>query len=99
MIWALPVESQHWNHVKTVLTHSEDIKTFAEVQSCIKMEEECLKMLGTHHVALVAKGNRPKGNKNNQGRQVKKGFRPPQNGRPRLGLPRSTRPKVMERSI
>ena len=43
VIRALPVESQHWNHVKTVLTHSEHIKTFAEVQSHIEMEEECLK--------------------------------------------------------
>lgn len=65
VIKALPIESQHWNHVKTILTYSDNIKTFAEVQSHIEMEEERLKMLGTSHVAFVAKGNRPKGNKNN----------------------------------
>ena len=67
LIWALPIESQDWNHIKTVLTDSEHIKTIVVVQSHIEMEEERLKMLGTSHVALVAKGNRPKGNKNNRG--------------------------------
>jgi len=42
------------------------------------MEEECLKMLGTPHVAFVAKENRSKGNKNNRGQQANKGFRPPE---------------------
>ena len=31
VIRVLPVESEHWNHVNTVLTHSEHIKTSAEV--------------------------------------------------------------------
>ena len=99
LIHALLVESQHWNHVKTILTHSEHIKTFAEVQSHIEMEEERLKMLDTPYVDLVAKENRPKGNKNNRGRLAKKGFRPPRMVGPRLGSPRNRRSKAMEGSI
>jgi len=66
VIQVLSVESQHWNHVKTVLTHFEHIKTFSEVQSLIEMQEECLKMLGTTHVALVAK-ELDSSNKNTRG--------------------------------
>jgi len=60
------------------------------------MEEECLKILGTLHVALVVKGNRPKGNKNNRGRQAKKSFRPPQNGRPKAGIAKKQKAKGNE---
>ena len=83
VIRVLPVESQHWKH----------IKTFVEVQSHIEMEEEHLKMLGTSTVAFVAKGNRPKGNKNNRGRQAKKGFHRPRNGRPKVRIAKKQKAK------
>jgi len=76
-----------------VLTHSEHIKTFAEVQSHIEMEEESLKMLGTSHVTFVAKGNRPKSNKNNRGRQAKKGYCLPQNGGLKDGIAKKQKAK------
>jgi len=86
-------ESQHWSYVKTVLMHFEHIKIFVEVQSHIEMEEECLKMLGTSHVAFVAKGNRPKGNKNNRGRQAKTGHRRTQNGKPKARIAKKQKAK------
>jgi len=45
------------------------------------MEEECLKIFGTPNMALVAKGNRPRSNKNTRGQQAKKGSHPAQKGR------------------
>jgi len=83
VIRAIPDEPEHWGNVKLILTHSEHLKTFTEIQSHLEMDEERLKMFGTASVALVAKGNRPRGNKNNRGRQAKKGSRPPQKGRPK----------------
>jgi len=61
-IRALPDKPDYWNHVKTVLTHADHLKTFAEIQSHLDMEE-CMKMFSPPNVALVAKGNKPKGNK------------------------------------
>jgi len=63
--------------VKTVLTHADHLKTFAEIQNHLEMEEEHMKMFNPPNVAFVAKGNRPKGNKNTRGRQAMKGSRPP----------------------
>ena len=53
---------EHWNHVKVVLTLADHLKTFTEIQSQPKMEEECIKMFGTPNLALVTKRNRPRGN-------------------------------------
>ena len=73
VIRALLDEPPHWEQVKMVLTHSDHLKAFGQIQSHLKMEEERLKMFGTPNVALVAKGNRPKSNKNTRGRQFKRG--------------------------
>jgi len=51
--------------IMLVLTHFEHLKTFIEIQSHLKTEEECLKMFGTNNVALITRGNRRKDNKNN----------------------------------
>jgi len=48
------------------------------------MEEEFLKTFRSSNVALVAKGNRPKINKNNRGRQYKRVSRLPQKGKPKV---------------
>jgi len=59
---------KYWNYVKTVLTHTEHLKTFAEIQNCLEMEEERMKIFRFPNVALIAKGNRLKGNKSSQAR-------------------------------
>ena len=92
VIRALPDAPPHWEQVKTVLTHSDHLKTFGQIQSHLEMEEERLKMFGTPNVALVAKVNRPQGNKNTRGRQYKQSSRPPQKGRPKAGS--SKKPKA-----
>ena len=56
VIRALPDEPPHQEQVQTVLTHSDHLKTFGQIQSHLEMEEERLKMFGTPNVALVAKG-------------------------------------------
>ena len=33
VIWALADEPQYWEHVKTVLTHFDHLKTFGHIQS------------------------------------------------------------------
>jgi len=91
VIQALLDEPRHWEQVKTVLTHSDHLKTFGQIQSHLEMEEEHLKIFGTSNVALVAKGNRPKGNKNTKGRQFKRGCRPPQKGRLKAGVAKKQR--------
>jgi len=73
VIQAFSDKPKHWNHVKTVLTHTEHLKTFAKIQNC----PEAL----PPYVALVAKGNRPKGNKSSQGRHAMKDSHLPQKGR------------------
>ena len=40
VIRALSDEPQHWEQVKTVLTHSDHLKTFGQIQSHLEMEEE-----------------------------------------------------------
>ena len=40
VIRALPSQPEHWKHVKLVMTYSEHMKTFAENQSHLKMEDE-----------------------------------------------------------
>jgi len=72
--------------MKIVLTHFDCLKTFIEIESHFEMEEECLKMFGTPNVAPIAKGDRPKGNKNSRGMQFKKGSHPPQSRRPKVGI-------------
>ena len=99
MIRALPDKPEHWNQVKTVLTHIDHLKTFAEIQSHLEMEEERMKMFGPPNVALVAKGNRPKGNKNSRGRQAMKGSRLPKKGRPKPGIAKKQKLKAIERKI
>ena len=44
-------------------------------------------------MALVAKGNRPKGNKTSGDRQYKKGYRPPQKARPKAGVAKKQKGK------
>ena len=68
VIRALPNKPEHWNHTNMVLTHADHLKSFAKIQSHLKMEEECIKMSRPPNVALIAKGNRPKGNKSSRGR-------------------------------
>jgi len=40
VIQAIPNELEHWGNVKLILTHSEHLKTFVEIQSHLEMEEE-----------------------------------------------------------
>ena len=77
MIRALLDKLDHWNHVKTVLTHADHLRTFAKIQSHLELEEERIKIFGPPNVSLVAKGNRPKGNKSSRGRYAMKGSRSP----------------------
>ena len=57
------------------------------------MQEKHSKTFGTPNVALVAKGNRLRGNKNNRGKQFKKGSRPPQKDRPKAGIAKKQKAK------
>ena len=57
------------------MSHSEHMKTFAEIQSHLEMEEECLETFSSSNTALLAKGNLPRSNKN-RGRQYKTAPRP-----------------------
>ena len=50
------------------------------------MEEESLKTFSSSNVALVAKGNRPKGNKNNQVGNIKKCLALFKKARPKIGI-------------
>ena len=77
MIRSLPDKPENWIHVKTVLTHADHLKTFAEIQSQLEMEEERMKMFGPPNMAPVPKGNRPKGKKISRGRHAMKGSHPP----------------------
>jgi len=79
--------------VKLVLTHSEHLKIFIEIQSHLEIESERLKMLDAPNMALVAKRNRPRGNKNNRGKQFKKGSHPRQKGRLRAGIAKKQKAK------
>ena len=45
VIKPFPGEPKHWKNVKLPLIHSKHLKAFAEIQSHLKMEEECLKHL------------------------------------------------------
>ena len=63
------------------------------------MEEERMKMFGPPNVALVAKGNRFKGNKSSQGRHTIKGSRPLRKVGQRFGLSRTKRLKAIKRKI
>jgi len=56
VIRALPSQTEQWEHVKLVMTHSKHMKTFVEIQSHLEMEEEHLKTFSSSN-ALVAKGN------------------------------------------
>ena len=63
VIRALLSQLQHWKNVNFIMTHFEHMKAFAEIQSHLQMEEECLKTFRSSNVALVTEGNRPKGSK------------------------------------
>jgi len=96
VIRALPDKTEHWNHMKTVLTHGDHLKTFAKIQSHLEMGEERMKMFGPPYVALVAKGNMPKGNKSSRGRHVMKGSRPPQKDWPKPRIAKNQEAKDNE---
>ena len=64
VIWTLPSQPEHWKNVKLIMTHSKHMKTFPDIQSHLKMEEERLKTFSSSNATLVAKGNRPQSNKN-----------------------------------
>jgi len=38
VVRALPSEPEHWKNIKLTMTHSKHLKTFAEIQSHLKME-------------------------------------------------------------
>jgi len=59
VIRVVPSQPEHWKNVKLVMTPSEHMKTFAEIQSQLEMEEERLNMFSYSNAALVAKGNQP----------------------------------------
>ena len=50
-------------------------------------------MFGPLNMALVAQGNRPRGNKSSQGTQAMKGSHPPQKGRPKHGIAKKQKAK------
>ena len=99
MIRALPNVSEHLNHVKLILTHSEHLKTIAEIQSHLEMEEERLKMFGTPYMALLPKEIGPGRIGTIEVGSLRKVHAPLRKVGQRLGLPRSKRPKAMERKI
>jgi len=59
VIQALLNQPEHRKNVKLIMTHSKHMKTFAEIQSHLKMEEELLKTFSSSNATLVAKGNYP----------------------------------------
>ena len=97
MIRTLPEEPQHWEQVKTVLTHSDHLKTFGQIQSHLEMEEERLKMFRTPNVALVAKGNRPKATRTLEAASTREVRAPLRKVGRRLEWLRNKRPKAMDR--
>jgi len=84
VIRVLPTQPEHWKNVKLIMTHSEHMKTFVEIQSHFEMGEERLKTFSSSNAALVAKGNHPQSNKN-RGRLYKKAPHPYQNNGPKSG--------------
>jgi len=79
------------------MNHSEQLKTFPEIQNHLEMEEERLKTFSSSN-ALVAKGNCPRSNMN-RGRVYKKAHFPIKRMDLRLVLLRSRRQKAMVRKI
>jgi len=59
VIQALPNQPEHWKKVKIIMTHSEHMKTFTEIQSHLQMKEERLKTFSCSNAALVAQGHHP----------------------------------------
>ena len=53
----------------TMMTHNENIKTFAEITKHLELEDERLKTYAPSPAALVARTGRPKGNKFKRGKK------------------------------
>jgi len=60
---ALPAGDDRWKPFITMMTHNENIKTFAEITKHPELEDECLKACAPPPAALVTRASRPKGNK------------------------------------
>ena len=85
VIRAFSDKPKHWNHVKMVLTHTEHLKTFAKIQNRLEALPPC--------VALVAKGNRPKGNKCSRARHAMQGSHLLKKGRLKAGIAKKQKTK------
>ena len=77
MLRALPAEGDKWKPFITLMTHNENIKIVAEITNYLELEDERLKASAPPPVALVARVDRPKGNKFKQGK--KKSLHPSKN--------------------
>jgi len=81
---ALPAGDDRWKPFVTMMTHNENIKTFAEITKHLKLEDERLKAYAPPPVVLVARAGRPKGNKFKGGK--KKSLHPSKKLGPKGGI-------------
>ena len=81
---ALPTRDEKWKPFITMMTHNESIKTFADITKHLELEDERLKACAPPPVALVARVDRPKGNKFKRGK--KKNLHPSKKLGPRGGI-------------
>ena len=56
VIRVLPTQPEHWKNVKLVMTHSEHMKTFVEIQSHLKIEKERLRTVSSSSGLLLVNG-------------------------------------------
>jgi len=83
---ALPAGDEKWKPFITMVIHNESIKTFTDITKHLELENERLKACAPPPVALVARVDRPKGNKFRRGK--KKNLHPSKKLDPRGGIPK-----------
>lgn len=88
---SLPSDTEEWKNFKLLMSHSENIKTFAELAKHVEMEVERQKALkpSTSNVALVVQGK----SKYKKPKPTKKGRRPAQTQGPRGGVNKQQKAK------
>jgi len=81
---ALPAGDNRWKLFITMVTHNENIKTFAEITKHLELEDEFLKACAPPPAALVTRARRPKENKFKRGK--KKSLHPSKKLGPKGGI-------------
>jgi len=81
------------------MAHIENVKTVDAISKHLGIEDEHKKSLAPSHVALVAKGSKPKCKRPFRGKQAKKVNAPLKTCDLGKALPRSKRLRAMERRI